>query len=57
MKTYNGDAFCFLETGFDKAGFTSGNMYTESVPVMNMKNPSKIWYLSKMKFEKYWLWK
>lgn len=56
-KIYDGEVSCFLETGFDKAGFASGNMYTEPVSVMNMKNPSKIWYLSKMKFEKYWLWK
>ncbi len=56
-KMYDGKASCFLETGFDKAGFASGNMYTEPNPIMNMKNPSKIWYLSKMKFEKYWLWR
>ncbi len=56
-KTYDGEASCFLETGYEKAGFASGNMYTEPAPVMNMKQASKIWYLSKLKFEKYWLWK
>ena len=56
-KKYDGKASCFLETGFGKAGFASGNLYTEPLPLMNMKQPSKIWYLSKMKFEKYWLWK
>ncbi len=56
-KKYDGKASCFLETGFGKAGFASGNLYTEPLPLMNMKQPSKIWYLLKMKYEKYWLWK
>ena len=29
-KIYDGKSSCFLETGFDKAGFASGNLYTES---------------------------
>ncbi len=56
-KKNDGKASCFLETGFDKAGFASGNLYTEPLPLMNMRKPSKVWYLGKMKLEKYWLWK
>lgn len=54
---YNGCASCFLETGFGKAGFASGNFYAEPSPVVSMKSPARVWHWGKMLFEKYWLWK
>lgn len=56
-KKYDGRAFCFLETGFGKAGFASGNFYAEPTAVVKMKRPSRIWHWYKILFEKYWLWK
>ncbi len=56
-REYDGRAFCFLETGFGKAGFASGNFYAEPAPMVNMKPPARIWHLGKILFEKYWLWK
>lgn len=56
-KEYDGRAFCFLELGFDKAGFASGNFYAEPVPIVKMKRPGRLWHWGKILFEKYWLWK
>ena len=56
-KKYDGRASCFLEVGHGKAGFASGNFYTEPVPMVNMKSPARMWHLGKILFEKYWLWK
>lgn len=54
---YDGHAFCFLELGFGKAGFASGNFYAEPAPVVNLKRPGRLWHWGKVLFEKYWLWK
>ncbi len=56
-KEYGGRAFCFLELGFGKAGFASGNFYADPAPVVKMKRPGRIWHQGKILFEKYWLWK
>ncbi|MBI2135478.1 NAD(P)/FAD-dependent oxidoreductase [Candidatus Woesearchaeota archaeon] len=56
-KTYDGKAYCFLELGYGKAGFASGNFYAKPVPLVKMKKPGRIWHLGKVLFEKYWLWK
>lgn len=54
---YDGRAYCFLETGFGKAGFASGNFYGEPAPVVKIKRPGWLWHWGKMLFEKYWFWK
>lgn len=56
-KKYDGRASCFLEAGYGKAGFASGNFYAEHSPVVSMKSPARIWHWGKILFEKYWLWK
>lgn len=56
-KEYDGRAFCFLELGFGKAGFASGNFYADPAPVVKMKRPGMLWHWGKILFEKYWLWK
>lgn len=56
-KKYDGRATCFLETGFGKAGFASGNFYNEPAPAVNMKPPARMWHWGKILFEKYWLWR
>lgn len=56
-KEYDGRAFCFLEIGFGKAGFASGNFYTEPAPTVKLKRPGRLWHIGKILFEKYWLWK
>ena len=56
-KKYNGKAYCFLETGYGKAGFAGGNFYTNPSPLIKMRNPGRIWHLGKILFEKYWFWR
>ena len=56
-KKYNGNASCFLETGFGKAAFAYGNFYNTPAPAIKMKCPGRIWHWNKILFEKYWLWK
>jgi sulfide:quinone oxidoreductase len=56
-KEYNGWASCFLETGYGKAGFASGNFYAKPTPAIKMKQPGRIWHWTKILLEKYWLWK
>lgn len=56
-KQYDGRASCFLETGFGKAGFASGNFYAEPAPIVKMKRPGHLWHWGKILFEKYWMWK
>lgn len=54
-KAFDGRGYCFLETGFGKAGFASGRFFAEPDPVVNMKAPGRIWHWGKVLFEKWWL--
>lgn len=54
-KEFDGHGFCFLELGYGKAGFASGNFYADPVPVVKMKRPGRLWHWGKVLFEKYWL--
>lgn len=56
-KEFNGKGYCFIELGDGTAGYASGNFYAEPEPVVNLKNPSRIWHWGKILFEKWWLWK
>lgn len=56
-KEFDGNAFCFLEVGFGKAGLASGNFYADPVPDVKMKRPGRRWHWGKILFEKYWLLK
>lgn len=56
-KEFDGKGYCFLEMGHGIAGFASGNFYAEPKPVVNLKNPGRIWHWGKVAFEKWWLWK
>lgn len=52
---YTGEGGCFIETGDGKAGYGSGNFYSVPHPTIKMHEPSKMWHLGKVIFEKYWL--
>src|SRR3989337_4109588 len=54
---YAGKGFCFLETGYGKAGFASGNFYTAPTTTVKLRSPSRIWHWGKILFEKYWMWR
>lgn len=55
-KEFSGDGGCWIETGYGKAGYASGNFYAEPAPAIKARKPSRIWHWTKIMFEKYWLW-
>lgn len=57
LREFEGQGYCFLEMGHGIAGFASGNFYAEPKPVVNLKNPGRIWHWGKVALEKWWLWK
>jgi len=54
---FSGEGYCIIETGFGRAAMGAGNFYTEPDPVVALKPPSRWVHLSKVAFEKYWLWR
>jgi len=52
---FDGQGECFIETGDGKAGFGSGNFYSEPAPLVKMRGPNRTLHLGKIAFEKYWL--
>lgn len=55
-KKFDGRGYCFIEMGHGIAGFASGNFYTAPTPIVNLKNPGRIWHWGKIAFEKWWMW-
>jgi sulfide:quinone oxidoreductase len=54
---WNGKGACFLEIGYGKAAFVSGNFLAAPRPQLNLKMPSRRWRFGKTLVEKYWFWK
>jgi sulfide:quinone oxidoreductase len=54
---FNGHGECFIEAGDGRAGVGRGNFYAEPVPTVQVFPPARRWHLSKVLFEKYWLWR
>jgi sulfide:quinone oxidoreductase len=53
---FDGQGECFIEIGDGKAGFGGGNFYAEPTPEVTLHAPSWRWHLSKVLFEKSWLY-
>jgi sulfide:quinone oxidoreductase len=51
QSTFDGHGGCFIETGFGKAGYGSGNFYAEPSPAVIIRPPSRRHHLSKVAFE------
>ena len=56
-KKYHGQAHCFLELGYGKSGFATGNFYLKPTPIIKMRKPKRLWHWGKILLEKYWFWK
>ncbi|MFZ3062153.1 MAG: NAD(P)/FAD-dependent oxidoreductase, partial [Actinomycetota bacterium] len=56
-KAFDGRGYCFVEMGYGKAGFDSGNFYTEPQPTVRLRKPGRLWHWGKILFEKWWLWR
>jgi len=49
--SFDGHGGCFIETGFGKAGYGSGDFYAEPAPVVDIRPPSRRRHLGKVAFE------
>ncbi len=54
---FGGDGSCFLETGYGKAAYVTGNFYAEPEPDVRMRQPSFLWRWVKEGFVRTWLWR
>jgi sulfide:quinone oxidoreductase len=54
---WDGRGACFLEVGYGKSAYVSGNFLAEPKPQLDFKMPSWRWHLGKVLFEKRWLCK
>ncbi len=54
---FGGEGSCFLETGYGKAGYVTGNFYAEPDPEVRMRRPSFLWRWVKEGFIRNWLWR
>lgn len=52
---FGGYGYCFMETGFGKAGIGRGNFYAEPHPAVRFGQPNRLWHWGKLLFEKWWL--
>ena len=54
---FGGEGSCFLETGYGKAAYVTGNFYAEPDPELKMRQPSFLWRWVKEGFVRTWLWR
>lgn len=54
---FDGHGECFIEAGDGRAGVGRGDFYAEPLPTVQVRPPARRWHLSKVLFEKYWLWR
>ena len=48
---FDGHGGCFIETGFGKAGYGSGNFFAEPSPSVAIRKPARYWHVGKVAFE------
>ncbi len=53
---FDGYGECFVEVGDGRAGFGGGNFYADPSPAVTLRPPSRRSHLSKVVFEKSWLY-
>ena len=54
---FGGEGSCFLETGYGKAAYVTGNFYAEPDPEVKLRQPSFVWRWVKEGFVRTWLWR
>ncbi len=54
---FGGEGSCFLETGYGKAAYVTGNFYAEPDPDVKMRQPSFLWRWVKEGFVRTWLYR
>jgi sulfide:quinone oxidoreductase len=53
---FDGHGECFIEIGGGRAGVGGGDFYAEPEPSVTLRQPSWLWHLGKVWFEKAWLY-
>jgi sulfide:quinone oxidoreductase len=53
--TFTGDGACFVDIGDGRAGYGSGNFYTEPTPQLRLRPPGRLLHWGKVLYEKFWL--
>jgi sulfide:quinone oxidoreductase len=54
---FDGKGSCFLELGDGRAGYAAGSFYDRPHPQVRMRNPSRLWHISRGLYERYWFWR
>jgi len=54
---FEGRGYCWIETGFGKAAFGSGDFYARPAPRLKLRPPSRALRWGKVLFEKQWFWR
>jgi len=54
---FSGHGTLFLENGYNKAAYISGDFLAEPAPLLTLRPPGVIWHLAKLGLEKQWLWR
>ncbi len=54
-RTFDGHGSCFLEIGFGKAAYATGDFYATPTPAVKLMGPSRLWHWRKLLFERAWL--
>lgn len=54
---FGGEGSCFIEIGDGRAGYGSGNFYTEPAPQIRLRPPGRILHWGKVLYEKFWLYR
>jgi len=52
---FTGQGACFVEIGDGRAGYGSGNFYTEPAPQLRLWPPGRLLHWGKVIYEKFWL--
>jgi len=52
---YTGKGSCIMHTGFGRARYSTVHYFAKPKPFITLLRPSRISYLGKIAFEKYWL--
>jgi hypothetical protein len=55
--SFDGHGGCFIDTGFGKAGYGSGDFYAEPSPKVSIRPPARRWHLAKVAFEYNVMWR
>ena len=54
---FDGNGFCWIETGGPVAGYASGDFYADPKPALKIGHPSRLNHINKLIFERWWLWR